>query len=346
MIRYLLPKEGKFYKANLHCHSVLSDGKKTPEQLKEMYKNHGYSVLAITDHEFMVDHTDMTEPDFLMLNGYEAYVKEQTDPTRMGRYMKTAHINFIAKDPTVRKHIMVDAAYQKYSVRTMKVEDLPRVGDITVRQYTPGDINRMVRQANENGYFAFYNHPVWSRENRPVVLQYEGFIGAEVYNHGVYNTEGYSGDDGKAYDDFLQAGRRMYPFCNDDNHNKFPDDSPLCDSFGGFNMIKAEKLDYATIVDAILKGDFYCSYGPTIDELYMEDDTVHITFPEAREVFLVTEGRASAPGRSPHVVAKKGESLTEASFQILPEDRYFRLEVVDHEGHKAFTRAFFLEDLK
>ena len=27
----------KQYKANLHCHSILSDGKKTPEELKELY---------------------------------------------------------------------------------------------------------------------------------------------------------------------------------------------------------------------------------------------------------------------------------------------------------------------
>ena len=29
------PGEGKFYKANLHCHTVISDGKLTKEQIKE-----------------------------------------------------------------------------------------------------------------------------------------------------------------------------------------------------------------------------------------------------------------------------------------------------------------------
>ena len=37
MRKYLLPKEGKFYKANLHCHTNLSDGDFTPEEIKEMY---------------------------------------------------------------------------------------------------------------------------------------------------------------------------------------------------------------------------------------------------------------------------------------------------------------------
>ena len=49
---------------------------KTPEELKEMYRAHGYQILAITDHEVPKSHTDMTEDDFLMLTGYECYIRE------------------------------------------------------------------------------------------------------------------------------------------------------------------------------------------------------------------------------------------------------------------------------
>ena len=34
MRKYLLPEGGNFYKANLHCHTVLSDGAMTPEEVK------------------------------------------------------------------------------------------------------------------------------------------------------------------------------------------------------------------------------------------------------------------------------------------------------------------------
>ena len=34
MKKYLLPKDGTFYKANLHCHTTLSDGHLTPEEIK------------------------------------------------------------------------------------------------------------------------------------------------------------------------------------------------------------------------------------------------------------------------------------------------------------------------
>ncbi len=42
---YLLPETGNFYKANLHSHTIVSDGRLKPEESKEIYKQHGYQVL-------------------------------------------------------------------------------------------------------------------------------------------------------------------------------------------------------------------------------------------------------------------------------------------------------------
>lgn len=39
------------YKANLHTHTTVSDGTATPGQMIRTYKNKGYSILAITDHD-------------------------------------------------------------------------------------------------------------------------------------------------------------------------------------------------------------------------------------------------------------------------------------------------------
>ena len=42
----LLP-EGTYYKANLHCHTTLSDGHLTPQQVKEEYQKQGYSIICL-----------------------------------------------------------------------------------------------------------------------------------------------------------------------------------------------------------------------------------------------------------------------------------------------------------
>ena len=45
----------------------MSDGLLTPKELKERYKEKGFSILAYTDHELLVDHSDLDDEEFLTL---------------------------------------------------------------------------------------------------------------------------------------------------------------------------------------------------------------------------------------------------------------------------------------
>jgi hypothetical protein len=47
-------KRIKRYKANLHTHTNKSDGKFSPEEVINLYKNRNYSILSITDHNKFV----------------------------------------------------------------------------------------------------------------------------------------------------------------------------------------------------------------------------------------------------------------------------------------------------
>ena len=69
-IKHLLPQT-HYFKANLHTHSNISDGALTREEIKEAYKTLGYQILCLTDHNVIANHSDMNEPDFLMLTGIE-----------------------------------------------------------------------------------------------------------------------------------------------------------------------------------------------------------------------------------------------------------------------------------
>ena len=42
--------EGQFHKGNLHAHSFVSDGQLSPGELADLYQQHGYRFLAVTDH--------------------------------------------------------------------------------------------------------------------------------------------------------------------------------------------------------------------------------------------------------------------------------------------------------
>ena len=92
----LLNSNGKFYKANLHCHTIVSDGGMTPEQVKDYYQKHVYSIVAFTDHNKFVLHDDLKDANFLPIAGFEAdfhILTKEGVPSRL----RTCHLNFFAK---------------------------------------------------------------------------------------------------------------------------------------------------------------------------------------------------------------------------------------------------------
>ncbi|HHU16869.1 MAG TPA: hypothetical protein GXZ70_01405 [Clostridiales bacterium] len=137
----------------------------------------------------------------------------------------------------------------------------------------------------------------------------------------------------------LWNGKRLFVCATDDNHNRFPEGHPHCDSFGGFTFIKAKELKYEAVIKALEKGDFYASMGPEIYELYVEDGKVHLTCSPAQRIIMPPKGRNFSC-----VSAYEGESVTEAVFELgdLNYEEYFRFEVLDSRGRRAATRAILL----
>ncbi|MDD2956743.1 MAG: PHP domain-containing protein [Oscillospiraceae bacterium] len=315
-IRYLLPPSGNFYKANLHCHTVISDGVKTPEQIKADYMAHGYSVVAFTDHRRYVDHSQLTDENFLAISAYEADMDGwETDRN----YQKTYHINFYALDPT-----------------RVTAGDTP----LLERRYSDVDyLNGFVAQMAEKGFLACYNHPYWSLQNYDDYKGLRGFFAMEIYNYGC-EIDGLYGYHPQAYDEMLRAGARLSCLMTDDNHNAWPDGHPLCDSYGGFTMISAPALTYPDILQALQKGAFYSSMGPAIEALWLEGRTVHIKCSPVQKIYMINAGR-----NCQYVVANPGESVCEAAFPLKGNETYFRIDCRDEKGLHACTNAYYLDEL-
>ena len=325
------------YKANLHCHSTHSDGKLTPEELKAAYKSHGYSVLCITDHEYPLDHSDMTEDDFLMLTGYEAYIRKNENNIS-DLFVPEIHINLIAKEPHNVDYIGWNDYYCKYAKDPDVRAGFNKVGTQEPRRYDAEYINKFVKTANEYGYLCTHNHPVWSLEEWEMIKEYEGFFSMEMCNYSSYllNNLEYNAD---LYDHLLRHGKRIFCHSADDNHNGHPFGTPGCDSFGGFTMILADKLDYPSVIEALERGNFYSSMGPIIHSLTIEDGKVRVECDGAKQVTLHVGTR-----QTPHVFGTKENPIYEAEIPIPEKYQYVRVSVVDFDGRHADTRAFFPEE--
>lgn len=337
MRKYLLPKEGNFYKANLHSHSTLSDGKFTPEELKELYYKNGYSVFAYTDHDVFIPHHELSDENFLALAGFEAeFFIERGNPAK-----KTCHICFIAKSPDMdiqpcynEKDIIIGNS-PNYIGKIKYDENEP----LFIREYSPESINAMMKKAGDMGFFVTYNHPTWSQENYEQYSKYENMHAMEIYNNDC-QILGYQSYVPGVYEDMLRLGKRIFVTSTDDNHNKFPQGHPKFDSFGGFTMIKAENLNYETVTDALFAGNFYASQGPEIYDLYIEDGKIHVKCSDADMILLNTVHRSAQS-----VYANPGESLNEASFAFEENDGYLRITIRDSKGKFADTNAYFLSDI-
>lgn len=332
MKKYLLPESGNFYKANLHCHTKVSDGSMPPEEVKAHYMAHGYSIVAFTDHDVLLDHSDLAEETFLPLNGFEAEVTEKNDLP--GERRRTCHICYVAKEPD--NVVMPFYHRSKYMIGNGDwYRDRIRFDETQpdyAREYKPECVNDMIRRGKDAGFFVTYNHPTWSLESYPEYMAYEGMDAMEIMNYGCW-VGGYMEYNPKVYDDMLRGGKRIFALATDDNHSEK-------DACGGWIMIKAEKLDYRTVTQALEKGDFYASWGPEIYELWFEDGYVHVKTSEAKRI-LCNYGVRKAKS----IENSDGTPVTEAAFSVPTGCGYFRITVVDAQGRCADTNACFVDEL-
>ena len=336
MKKYLLPKDGNLYKANLHCHSTVSDGDFTPEEIKRRYMEKGYSIVAYTDHNALIAHPELRDENFLPLNGFEADFTDLSVETKCAR--RTCHICVIALDPDNLTHFAYHRTKYTKEINREKLIIDENEPDF-LRTYTPECINSFIKMAKDKGFFVTYNHPTWSLEHYPEYSQYRGMDAMEIFN-GSCDRSGYADYNPRVYDDLLLLGNRIGCLATDDNHNHHPDNTPRFDSFGGFIMIKADELDYKKVTDALVKGHYYASRGPIIESLSFNEGKFHIkTSPCAKiTVEYATRGAKA-------VYPENGEPLTEAYLPVAPENVYARITVYDEAGNTANTRAYFTDEL-
>ena len=337
MRKYLLGKEGGFYKANLHCHTTISDGKKTPEEVKEMYKNAGYSVVAYTDHDVLVPHDELCDDSFIALNGLEVAVKPiLVSPTPISS--KTCHMCMIALKQDNKTQPLFNEKYvhignSRNYIPLVKHSDTEPPYEY---KYTGEGISEIMQGYRDAGFFVTYNHPTWSQESYPEYINYFGMHAMEMFN-GSCLMLGYDEYNHRVYDDMIKSGKHIFCIGADDNHNK----PTLPDSVRAFTMINAKALTYDEITAALLRGDFYATEAPEIHELYYEDGKIHLECTPAREITVNCLTR-----RCRHIWSENGEPITSVDIDIPDDAISFRVTVTDSAGYHATTSAYFIDSLK
>ena len=321
MKKFLLPENGNFYKVNMHSHSTLSDGKQTPEELKELYMAKGYSAIAYTEHGKLHDLSHLTDDKFVAIKSYELDMSDKSKPAfplyegapLNWQHWNVIHMNLYAKDPDATKE-------------AVNISDLRN-------NFTNENINEAIRRANEAGFLVIYNHPHWSLNDYTLYSELEGVRGLEIVNGAAYRS---SDLDYTPFvcDQMSRLGKRIICVGGDDNHD-------TKHFFQAWTMVKADALTNKDIVDAIDKGYCYASNGPEIYELYVEDDNVHVKCSDAVGIFYTSAGRRKCA----ELDMTYENPVNEAVFPIDKSDIFFRITVRDARGKRANSAVFWLDDI-
>lgn len=317
--KFLLPLHAKQFKANLHTHSTYSDGALTPAQLKQLYQEHGYHIIAYTDHNTLNYFKELDDDNFLALCGYELDVYEHDT---YGGFEKTCHINAIARDPYNATFIEKPSAY------------------------TVDAINQTIEELYQHNFIIHYNHPCWSSEEPQDFLQLKHLSAMEIYNHGC-EVDTNDGDARPYYDIMLKHGMRLNCIATDDNHNRniVPTNhiATASDSCGGYTMILAPKLTYSDIITALDKGHYYCCMGegaPVIYSYYIDGNKLCIDCSPCTGVFIKSNIIGARYRRTAPT-----DSITHVEFdmtELRGDETYLRVELADSRRRMSFTNPYYL----
>lgn len=147
-------KNKNFYKGNLHTHTTLSDGKRTPEESIALYREKGYDFLSITDHNIYMPAKQYD--DFVLLSGIECNMINYEG-------YRTCHITGVGGshiDPTNSNLDM--------------------------------DVN--IKKLRDTGAFITVAHPAWSLMHYSDLFKLSDYDAIEIYNDvcNSYLRRGYS----------------------------------------------------------------------------------------------------------------------------------------------------------
>jgi hypothetical protein len=248
---------GRFYKGNLHTHSTRSDGRRSPDEVVQVYRDAGYDFLALTDH-------------FLDRYGFPI---TDTRPLRDGSFttLLGAELHAPVTEVGERWHLVAVG---------LPLDFAPARDDET----GPA----LAARSSTAGAFVGIAHPAWYNLTLADALSIETADAIEVYNE-TCAQDSDRGDSWHLADMVLARGRRVTTFAADDAHF-----GARPDSLAAWVQVRAADLTPEALLAALKAGYYYSSQGPTIEDVKIDGGTIHITCSPAQQI--VVSGRA-APSR-------------------------------------------------
>ena len=331
----------RWWKGNLHTHSLWSDGDDFPEMITAWYKENGYHFLAISDHNILQQNT--------------RWIPIGTNKTRieaLGKYLARYGTNWVelrTQNEMQQVRLKTLNEYQplfqeagrfliiQSEELTDKFEQLPiHLNASNLREYIPAQGGNSVREVMQNNVDAVLvqarttgqhilphlNHPNFgwgvTAEDLAAVRGEKFF---EVYNgHPDVRNKGdkFHADTDRIWDISLALRlsapdpEPLFGLAVDDSHHYHQQSIRFSNAGRGWIMVRSRFLTPDHLLRAMEKGDFYASSGVTLKDIVATTNSLAITIQPENAISYRTEFIGTRRGfdrSSRPVQDKEGDEL-------------------------------------
>ncbi len=300
----------RWFKGNLHTHTINSDGDSAPDVVARWYKERRYHFLALTDHNYFTDPQGLNaflgaRDRFVLITGEEVTSRFESKPV---------HVNAFSLRETIP----------------------PAFGPSLVET-----IQRNVSAIRSRGAVPSLNHPNFGWAVTPAELaKVRDLRLFELYNgHPGTNDAGGGGAPSleESWDHVLTAGVRMWGIAVDDAH-VFKEMAPRHSNPGrGWIQVRAPELSESALLLALEAGSFYASTGVELIDVARGGGRLAVEIEPRENVKYTIEFIGASGKRLSRSFGLKAE------YELKPGEPYARARVRDSNGLTAWTQPVFAE---
>jgi hypothetical protein len=331
----------RWWKGNLHTHSLWSDGDDYPEMIAEWYKTNGYQFLALSDHNILLEGEKWIDATtnkggaaafekYLKrfgTNWVERRVHEGKEQVRLRtlnefrrRFEEPDHFLLIPSEEITDLHVAAPVHINATNLRELIK---PRGGD-SVFDVMQNNVDAVLDQRKRTGQpmFPHLNHPNFGwGVTAEELMRVKGERFFEVYNgHPSVRNQGdiaHASTD-RMWDIMLTwrlavlHTEPLYGLAVDDSHNYHTRSSTNSNPGRGWVVVRAPALTTTNIVAAMEAGEFYASSGVRLKEVRRTGDRYEIEIEPEEGVTFTTQFIGTRKGFDPTsapVLDAKGKAL-------------------------------------
>lgn len=331
--------EPRWWKGNLHTHSLWSDGDDFPEMIADWYREKGYHFLALSDHNILSNREKWISSDsarvaaalprYVGKFGSDWVEQRGEAPKQEVRLKMLSEFRGKVEEPGRFLMMQSEEITARFSTAPLHVNAtnvrelvMPPAGSSVV-EVLQKCFSAVADQRQRTGVpmFAHLNHPNFgwavTAEELMLVDQMPFF---EVYNgHPAVKNRGdvrHAGME-KVWDIVLserlsRLGKPLvFGLGTDDSHNYLPGKGNSR-SGRGWVVVRAEHLEEGELVAAMERGDFYASNGVRLRTVESSEKGLRVEVdpdPGVEYTIEFVGTRKGYPSRSEPVLAEDGATL-------------------------------------